>query len=241
MKPYESPVSRARALYRIPTAPQRNRVLELCCARAPLLLDCAWPGESRTVCLLDSTATRHTNKDLCRADYRRALPFAPGSFDLVVLHKTLDDLKFTARQERTDFDVRQFCAQLADLLTPGGVIAGCISNAGSPKRFARSLSTRRGATAANAYAFLTMRACRKLLQTTGFMDVRLFTVLPDWQSPLRLVDSEATVARFAFRYELEARRQRMSALDYFARRLIAELGLYSCLEESAFFLAYKPC
>jgi SAM-dependent methyltransferase len=238
MKPYELPISRARALYAIPTAPPPNRALELCCAREPLFLEVAWRGESCTVCALDSATPAGAHKNLKHADYRQPLPFAPGSFDLVVMHKTLDDLALAARRAGTQFDALRFVTGIGDLLAPGGVLAGCAGNRSSPKRLARK--ARDAQAASDSPALLTLGACRKLLQNAGFTDVRLFSLLPNWQSPLRLVEAQHAIAKIAFRHELESRRQHVSALNFWVRRLAVELGLYPYLEESIFFWGYKP-
>lgn len=241
MKPYAMPKSRARALYGIPTAPSRNRALELCHDGDPLLLDCTWSGESRTIgtSRLISASTAEAN--LRQVDYGKPLPFKPGSFELVLLHKTLDDLKFASRGHQKGFNPGELVAQIADLLVPGGVVAGCIGNASSPKRIKRWLARGHLGQTRNTPPFLTIRGCRQLLQMAGFTDIRLFSLLPDWESPLKLVEIEPAVSRFGFRQEFEGRRDQMPAPSYWLRRMVAGLGLYPYFEESVFFWAYKPC
>lgn len=221
---YESPIGRARALYELPTAPQRGRLLELCCAREALF-DKNWRGEDAQV--------HHLVPSRCVGSPQIALPFAPESFDLVVLHKTLDDLAVSAGKLGSRFEPAAFLADVARLLTPGGVIAGCIGNRSSPKLLARRL---RGTLAEHdSPAFLTVSKCRRLLQSTGWSDVRVFSLLPNWQTPLRLIEADSPVARIAFRRELESRRWQLSAWSYWSRRLIVDLALYPYLEESIFF------
>jgi hypothetical protein len=241
MKPYALPRSRARALYGIPTAPKRNRVLELCCQRDPLLLDFSWPGESSMVCTASSESAPTVPANVCKLDYGKPLPFEPSSFELVVLHKTLDDLRFTSRGQSKEFNPGEFLAQLAGLLVPGGLVAGCVGNAGSLKRAKRLLTLSGSDSTADTVPFLTMRSCRSLLQKSGFVDIRLFSLLPDRDDPLKLVEFTPAVSRFGFRQEFESRRDQMPASSYWIRRLVAGLGLYPYFEESIFFWAYKPC
>jgi SAM-dependent methyltransferase len=244
MKPYALPTSRARALYGIPTAPKRNRALELCCRRDPLLLGCSWPGESHTVCKAgpgNAPDARATHATVRHVDYAMPLPFEPGSFELIVLHRTLDDLRLASRRQREEFDAGKFLSQLAGLLVPGGVVAGCVGNAGSPKRIKRMLAQRGIDAATGSPPFLTMRSCGRLLQMSGFADIRLFSLLPDCDDPLKLIELTPTVSRFGFRQEFEGRRDQMPALSYWMRRFVAGLGLYPYFEESIFFWAYKPC
>lgn len=224
-----------------PTAPKRNRALELCCQRDSLLLDCSWSGESRTVCTAGSENVPEIHPSLRQVDYGKPLPFEPGSFELILLHKTLDDLRFASLRQRKEFNAGQFVTQLAGLLVPGGVVAGCVGNAGSPKRIKRMLALQGAGAVADTQPFLTMRGSQRLLQMSGFVDIRLFSLLPDCDDPLKLVEFTPAVSRFGFRQEFEARRDQMSALSYWLRRCVAGLGLYPYFEESIFFWAYKPC
>jgi SAM-dependent methyltransferase len=242
MKPYETPADRLRALYRIPTAPPPNRVLELCCGpERTLFVDGDWPGESRTVCLIGPQQTRATTAEVHTASIGQPWPFAPGSFDLVVLHKTLDDLHFAASNGGTALEPRAFLAQVGDLLTAGGLVAGCASNATGMNALLRRTGLRRVEVNKDDHAFLTASGCQSLLHSSGYHEIKTCVVLPSWNSPLRLVESEAQVARVAFRSELEATRPRISPFSYAVRRLVCELGLYRHLEDSLFFWGYKAC
>lgn len=237
MKPYETALSRAQTLYRIPTAPTRNRVLELCVCREPLLLDYPWPGESKICCMLGAGAASGSNPALQYADFQKPLPYAAYDFDVMVLHQSLDDLIVAARQADVAFDPKQFLTSLLPHLAPGGLIAGCLSNRSSAKLAWRRLA-RRGEAAA---AHFTLRGCRDLLLASGLSDVRVFTLLPNCAAPLKLVDIDPSVAKLVFRHELQARRPELRLPSYLIRRAAVELGLYPHLEESIFFFGYKPC
>ena len=250
-KHYETATCRARALYRIPTAPNSNRTLELHHARASLLSDFAWPG-THTSCLLDignslqpgatpvPPATPGGNR--CHANYRDPLPFANSSFDLVVLHRTLDDLANASRQIGQVFDSAAFLERVAQVLVPSGLVAGCVDNlAGLKSLVRRAKQLTRRSKAIPAALHFTLGSIRTLLNAGSFSDVRTFTLLPSCADPLRLIDTDPKVSRIAFRHELQIARQTWSHPGYLARRLAVELGIYPDLEESIFFWAYKRC
>jgi hypothetical protein len=223
MNHFELPINRARALYTIPTAPPRARALELCGAREPLFLNANWRGESYTVCALGRES--YVSDSILHADAHRALPFAPNSAS-------------SARGGEDRFNALVFLKDVRGLLSPGGVVAGTLSNRSSPRRLAAAL-TQRG-NAADAAAFYTLRTSRKLLHETGLVDIRIFSVLPNWQAPLRLVEAESSTAKFAFRQELERRQKPLSVLGSFLRKLAIDSGLSAHLEDSIFFWGYKP-
>ena len=238
MTPYETAISRVRALYRIPTAPERNRTLELCVSREPLLLDGVWPGEHRSCCVLGAgdvaavhTMQRHT-------DYTKPLPYAENSFDLIVMHRSMDDLLVAARRDRVNFEPHRFLGSLLPILAPGGLVVGCVNNRFSLK-LAWARLTRRNAEPMAGY--FTLHGFRNLLRASGFDNVQVFTLLPNGIEPRKLVDPHPSISRIMYRRELEANRQHLSFPGYLARRTVAELGLYPHLEEAIFFWGYKPC
>ena len=246
---YGSPVSRARALYRIPTAPNTNRTLELYHAREPLLADFAWPGAGSISCRLDTddpsgnpAAQAHVSGDLRRANYQTPLPFAAASFDLVILHRTLDELAVSSRQNGSTFSAQALLKDIARVLVPGGLVAGCVDNRTGLKSVVRSAKHLLNRSAGKLpLAHFTLRSVRDLLVATNLAEVRTFSLLPNCASPLRLVDADATLSRIAFRHELQVARHSWSAVGYLVRRCVVELGLFPILEESIFFWAYKRC
>ena len=246
-KYHERPVSRARTLYRIPTAPNNKRTLELSHSNVPLLTGFTWPTES-VVCWLGSIPTSiasekvASNADVQHMNYLDPLPFAAGSFDLVILHRTLDDLATSARQSRVRFDAPALVNNIARVLAPGGLIAGCVDNRASIKlltRWARGIVSGEGLGASMGH--FTLRSLSKLLTHAGFNEIRQFTLLPSCQNPLRLIDIDPVVSKVAFRREIESARDAYSSAAHLGRRVAVELGLYPHLEESIFFWAYKRC
>ena len=87
MTPYATPADRARALYRLPTAPRRNRTLEICQAHPPLLAGGRWPGEGHVSCVVDAAPTAAlpvaAGSTLASLRSGAQLPFGRQSFDLV--------------------------------------------------------------------------------------------------------------------------------------------------------------
>lgn len=254
MIPYANPLDRARALYRIPTAPQPNRTLEICHGREPLLSEFNWPGEAHRACVTGAAAEPGGGQpNLGRrpafaslTSFADRLPFAAKSFDLVILHRTLDDLAAASELHAARFDAAAFLNQVVDVLAPGGLVAGCVDNRHGLKRALRKLSRRwlggasrsEAADPAAAYSLSTLRA---LLVGAQLSDIRLFTLLPDCDAPMKLVDADAGISKLAFRSELEAQRHCLSPSAYLARRVAVELGLARHLESAIFFWGYRAC
>jgi SAM-dependent methyltransferase len=243
MAPYASSIDRARALYRIPTVPARNRTLELCCRREPVVLARPWRGSEHACCTIGAPAlTEYACSESAgrfhQADLTAPLPFALQSFDLIVLHRTLDDL--AASSQGGMFDAQKFLAQLAKVLAPGGVVAGCLQNRHSLPSIVSRAAQRLGMTAPLEPPACSARELREALERAGLVDVRIFSLLPSSDSPLRLVDSDPRISRLMFRHEVNAGRSHF--LPFLMRRLAVELGLYrGLLTRSLFFWAYKPC
>ena len=254
MIPYANPVDRARALYRIPTAPKRNRTLEICHGREPLLSEFNWPGEGHFACVTGAAAEpgggqpNMGNRPAFAAltSFADRLPFAAKSFDLVILHRTLDDLAAASELQPAGFDAAAFLNQVVDVLAPGGLVAGCVDNRYGLKRALRKLSRRwRGDAArsevADSDAAFSLGTLRALLVGAQLSDIRLFTLLPDCDAPMKLVDADAGISKLAFRRELEAQRHCLSPSAYLARRVAVELGLARHVESAIFFWGYRAC
>ena len=242
MTPYATPADRARALYRLPTAPRRNRTLEICQAHPPLLAGGRWPGEGHVSCVVDAAPTAAlpvaAGSTLASLRPGAQLPFGPQSFDLVILHQTLDDLAAAS----ADFDAQAFLDQVAEVLVPGGLVAGCVRRRDSlPARLRRlSRRLRLAGPAADEPRF-SLAGLRQALETAHFSGIRTFALLPSCDAPLKIVDTDPEVSRVAFRREVDARRRHLHGLAFLLRQIAAEIGLFSQLESSIFFWAYKPC
>ena len=246
MTPYATAADRARALYRIPTAPRRNRTLEICHGRDPLLWHGPWPGEGHVACVVGAAAPAAGGAGIgcVSAALGAALPVAPQSFDLVILHRTLDDLSdlSMAALAPKRFDAQDFLLQVADALAPGGLVAGCVQNRASLPGIVRTAQRAFGIGRAQAAEFhFSPRGLRRMLACAALGEIRIFSLLPHSDAPLKLIDSDATVSRLAFRRELDARRRHLGRAAFALRRLAVELGGYRHLEPSRFFWASKTC
>ena len=241
---YATAANRARALYRIPTAPNAGKTLELFHASEPLTHGQTLAQGGAAVCQLgiEALPVKRTGNTAAYACFDEALPFPDLSFDRVILHRTLDELSCASRQRRVDFDPTGLFRQVARVLVPGGLVAGCIGNRSKLKSAIRWLGQPGNrASAAGPAAQLGVRRLRDALSDAGFQNMRLFTVLPDCDAPLKLVDTDRATSRAAFRHELQIARHAWSRSGYLARRVAVELGLYAQLEEAFFFWAYRPC
>lgn len=253
MKLYESAADRARLLYRIPAVPGTKRTLELYHSALPLHLHYESTVRPLTLCRISSriqTATEsipvRKNKTRTAVDvqagYDEALPFPNGSFDLVILHRTLDELVASQSGGQRGFDAPRFLKYIQAVLAPGGVVAGCVTN-----RWALSaIRNKLGPFAARSQdqrqpGHYSLAGIRKSLATAGFSGARIFTLLPNCAEPSKLIDTDPTISRIAFRNELNIARHRKATSSYFARVALVELGMNRHLEEAFFFWAVKPC
>ena len=222
MTPYAEAADRVRALYRIPTAPSRNRTLEVCHGRQALLPGQRWPGVGHAWAQVAPGGR---------------LEYPTQHFDLIILHRTLDDL---AAASAGDFDAGAWLQQVATLLVPGGLLAGCIHRRDGLRALTRRV-LRRGAAAAEPAVFWSVAELRRMLAAAGLVRARSFILLPGADAPLKLVEDDPQVARFAFGREVEVQRRHLSATGLQVRQLAVRLGLAQRLEAAVFFWAYRPC
>lgn len=231
MKPYETDLSRIGALYRIPSAPG-GRTLEICALGQQPVLGQGRTGEERATCFI---ALNAHEPGRTRTAMGQPLSYRPQSFDRVILHGVLDASLLAAARNGASFDPSGLLCQLVTLLSPGGVIAGCVNNASSLRwlaRFGRADSVAAG---------LTIGSCEAMLRQAGLTDIRIHTVLPSASSPLKLIEVRKDVVDLALGREIEARRPELGIAGYWVRRLVLALRLYPRIEQSLCFWGYKPC
>jgi SAM-dependent methyltransferase len=248
MKPFESDAGRTRMLYRLPTAPPRGRTLEIRVRGQGPVLDDAWPGESRLSCVLTGSSERAQESEagghpvrVLLSHFAAPLPLPAGSVDRIVLHGTLDALHELARREGRRFRAAEFLRAATDLLVPGGLVAGCVRNRHDPRHVWKHLLARSTRRADGVRSHYSYGSCRALLAGAGLEAIRLHTLVPDADSPVKLVELDPQVSRFVFGHELEARRNRLGIIDYWLRRAVLAAGLYPRMEPSMFFWGYRPC
>jgi hypothetical protein len=230
--PYADPADRVRALYRIPSTPFRNRTLEICHGREPLLPGHRWPGEGPpTEVVIPDDGT----------PLAKLAQWAPQSFDLIILHRTLDDLASAARGA-APFDAQAFVDHVASLLVPGGVVAGCVHKRDRVRStLSRAVHWWRNAPSTAVPSHWSVSALRRMLVLAHLSQIRTFTLLPQTDAPLKLVDDDRRVARFAFHHEADVMRRYLSATAFQVRRLAVACDLPRRWEPAVFFWACKPC
>jgi len=215
-KPYHRDIDRIRALYRIPPV-SGPRTLDLFAGDA----GCLDPAAQDCVpCRVDAAPAR-------------PLPFDAGVFDYAVLHGTLDALSATdgpATPARREALLRE----VFRVLVPGGVIAGTAANASFVRRFLPA--ARRGSRGAG----LSLRTAERALRSLGLVEVRVFTLVPNAQSPLRLVEVHDEVAQAFFAGEVRRQRASLPWWGFLARDLLVRTGLYADLQPSLFFWGRRP-
>lgn len=238
MKPYESPLSRVRAMYRVLPSPVRNRVLELCFNTPSILSGFSWPGECALACELYRGAAnapagvhRAGNERVCVADYRRDLPFAAASFDLVICHQSLERLAAEDSAMRDPRILTSFIRRVSNVLVENGILAVCVTNATTLARW-KGRWRHGNAHERVAKATLSINGWRTLLSSSGFRDVQSFSILPDANAPLRLINTDSDLSRIGFRREIEAARGSLSFTAYLLRRALVEMSLFRHLQAS---------
>ncbi len=247
MKPYQSGIARLRAIYQLPTPARTAAVLELHLSDRGRVVDSQWPAELVVTCRLTATASRlwnvtgiKTQPDECDASYHQPLPFAPQTFDVVILHHTLDELASVFCQTSPRQVAADWLRQIASIIRPGGVVVGCGRNRSSPKSWRRHLGETSTSAAVPRMPLGTL-SCHALLTRAGFHDPQVFNLWPDSTEPSTIACVDWIASKRAFRYELESRRAALNLPGYLVRRIMVELGLNRFLEETLFFWGYKPC
>jgi SAM-dependent methyltransferase len=244
ISPFERDDARVMALYRIPTPPGTGRALEVS-VRAPSVFgEYPWPGGlavALTIGSLGASRLRHGMAVLGG----ESLPFSEGSFDMLILHRTLDDLHESAKGRRLLSHISGFLSRASRVLVSGGLVAGCVKNryslAHNFRRFGAALGVRnlRHKTPPATRRRFSMSFIRRVLERAGLKDIELFYLFPDDRSPLFLFEGDRSSARPIWIRDLRARRQELGAFRYLAQRLLLELGPKNLGCESIFFWGRK--
>lgn len=245
--PYATRDARLRALYQLPTPPGESAALELRVGDDGRVIDSTWPADLIVSCRLTETVRQPwTSVDpsarlqACEAAYDGPLPFAADTFDLVILHHTLDELAALFRRRAPRQVAEELLRRVDLVLRPGGLVVGCGLNRTSPRGwFGRQAATRTAAT--DRVRALGIHSCRDVLLRCGFRNAEVFNLLPDADDPRALSSVDAHASRLTFRRALEASRASLDAPGYLVRRIAVGLSLNRFVEDALFFWAYKPC
>ena len=212
MKPYEPDIARVRAMYRLPTAPPPNRVLELYVGAPHVLAGGAWPGSTATTARLD--------------DPRAQLPFPAESFDVVLLHRTLEAVIERDAGFRDPTVLSGLFRRIGAVLARNGIVAGCLRRRGLHRRVLGTV--------------VTHRSLGRALSGAGYESISTYSVLPSGDSPTRLIDTRAWLSRIAFRRELDTVHASLRWPAYLARRAVVELALNRRIEPWLAFYGRRP-
>jgi SAM-dependent methyltransferase len=230
-QPLDENSDRTRLLYRIPAVSNRGRALDLTVGGKSLPLDGFWSGG-----LVEFEASGW------RAGEN--LPFPDGSFDVVVLHRTLDRLAAIATREGRPLAIHDFLSQVARVLSGGGLIIGCVENRPSLDRAldrVKRLFGKASSVSASDSRRLTVRQCDRALAAAGFADIMLFNLLHGPDTPSRLLSIERGWSRRACKRHLEGLRGLVGPFSFATWRVLAEFGVSQYLGSATFFWGRKSC
>lgn len=240
-----------RALYRIPAVPTRRRAIEFTVGRPPYVLQATWPGERAVACFLGdskeltSLALSGVDSDceVFTTELGAEIPLARGSFDLAILHRTLDDLRAHATRFGPRFDAGKFLARIVPLLAERGVLAGCVRNRYALKGHTAGAQVDGRAPSGrdehDNRGWLSVPACRSLLSRAGLSDIDLYGLYPDDYRPVTLRHLDADAFAWTSDRSVRERQVTLGHRGYLARRLYAAAGLSRFLPPVIFFSASK--
>lgn len=229
---YEADDARIRALYEIPLSGAPTKVLEVVMGDAPTLPRTGWASTVVVHDLLNAGEGRSSTGQPAAAAHveRCVLPFADGSVDLVVLHRTFDRIAAHRGRGARGVFASALMREIHRVLRADGVIAGCATN--------RLACLLRGKNPSGR-ALTGPAGYRGLLDQAGFRPVHLFTVLPGPDAPHNVLSLAPHAIREISRIKLHAYRDRLSWPSYALRRISTELMLDRWLADSLFFFSSK--
>lgn len=213
---YQSAAARVATLYRLRSVPPGRRTLLLTVPGRDLLAAEGWDGDvvSDFVGYGCDNLYRHPD----------------ASFDRVVLHWSYGEFVATPPRRRAARQRAELLREVRRILTPGGVVAGCVVNYLNPSENLR-------------WPLLgwTGRQIRRELAAGGFEQIRVGTVLPSADAPWMLISQDRHAARSYFRLHHERNRDMLNPLSRWARHLLVEAGLAQYLQGSVLFSGHAPC
>lgn len=249
MKIYESPIERMRAIYQCPAASDMARVLELHVGDFGPILNQNWPAKLAISCRLVNRVgeLRYTPKAesgfiKCEALLNEVLPFASGSFDMAILHYTLDDLATGLSRRKSRVIAEHWLREIARVICPEGLVVGCGSNGCSPiPALKRYLSKGQQSVTNRSQPVMSVLSCAKILDQTGFHDIEVFNLLTDTNNPRSLASIDPLLSRRVFEHELQSIRESLGFGGYLIRKLLLHLSADRFLEPNIFYWGFRRC
>ena len=213
---YESDESRVSLMYRLRSAGRSPRTLFLTVPGKEILRLVDWDGE--------------VDRGYVGSDVKQLREYRDASFERVVLHWVLDEFVGEPGRRRRVRNQKNLLREVMRILTPGGLIVGCVANLLSAA--AGSHGSRLGRTSAK---------CVRLLESAGFGDTNVSIALPSAGSPSILISTAPVAARHYFRLQLARNAEDLGFLSRLSRRLLIETGLNLHMQGSLIFSARTLC
>ena len=215
-RPYESDRARTAAVYSLPVRVREPRVLEVRSSS-------------------DDTPRLFRSSHIARVTAHGVPPCPPAdSYDLIVLHRTLDQLFGNEDRGRAYASCSSLLQWATTWLGPLGVLAGAVSNRSAgwhPGFWGRSTSP--------DGAWLAARNCEQLLSSTPLTDAEIFGVHPTADAPLSILSLHPRTYRAHALRELRHHASAFSRAGYAARVLWHATGCGRHLHRDLMFWAFR--
>jgi hypothetical protein len=215
-RPYECDRARTAAVYGLPSQVAEPRVLEI-----------RSPDDHDVRLFRGSRIARVTNDGRPAAEIE-------GTFDLVVLHRTLDRVFGAQDQEHAHRNSTALLKWAASLLSPAGALVGAVSNryAGWHPRF-----WRRSTTGGNAW--FGAQRCEEMLMAASLERAEVFGIHPSADAPLTILSLQSQSYRQHALRELRRHAAAFGRAGYALRAIWHASGLGRHLHRDLMFWAFR--
>lgn len=231
MSVYATNAARIAALYRLPirAAPSRTLIVKIAGSRS-CEGEAGLPAEAAHLAVSADQLLSAGSGDLCFQG------LSDGAYDLVVLHRALNDIGAGACAGRRRRLQLLLLRQAQYFLAPGGYVAGCfgggsVGDSASPLHRVRSAVT----------ALTSMGSCARLLRDANLRDTQVFLALPTADAPKILVSGDKSTASRLLRQITVRQPGLRGGIMHAVRIALIESGVELHRHRSVFFWGRKLC
>jgi hypothetical protein len=235
-----SDLARIRAIYKLIPLPSPMNVLEVVAPGKTAVL--TESGVFEQVGLVLSRVEKLAYKYVESVEISRYpaealfdLKHAGISVQLIIMHGTYSGLKASIENVSAGPGGDNIVAAFSDILSTGGILAGCFENRRSIRRV---LKFNPGNSSRHTHC-LSLRGIRKHLAGNHFSKPRLFALYPNMYSPLSLAEVND---KPSIRYSLDQThylRNWLGRGNFYLRMLFSAFGIALNFDDEYFFFAQR--